>query len=131
MSARIQIHSDKAAPASSSYAQALKWGNLFFTTVVPYDQNCEIKGDTMEEQTKQTMENLKYLLEAAGTDFDHVLRVTVYGYEWSKNFDEFNKVYITYFPEGDYPARSSHNGDIFVHNGKQCMLEMEVIAAID
>jgi 2-iminobutanoate/2-iminopropanoate deaminase len=131
MSKKIQIHSDKAAPASSSYAQALRWENLFFATVVPYDRECNIVGDDMEEQTRQTMENLKYLLEAAGTDFEHVLRVTVYGYEWAKNFDAFNKVYMEYFEEGDYPTRSSHNGDLFIHNNKQCLLEMEVIAAID
>jgi 2-iminobutanoate/2-iminopropanoate deaminase len=131
MSTKIQIHSDKAAPSSSSYAQALRWGNLFFTTVVPYGMKCEIVGTTMEEQAKQTMENLKFLLEAAGTDFDHILRVTAHVYDLEKNFDAFERVYVSYFKTGDYPCRSSHNGNLFKHDGHQCLLELEVIAGID
>ena len=131
MSKRIQIRSSKAAPASGSYAQALKCGNLFFTTVVPYGMQCEIVGDTMAQQTKQTMENLRYLLEEAGIGFDNVVKVTAYLYESDTNFGEFAKVYESYFPEGDYPARSSHNASLFVHEGRQCMLEMEVMAVFD
>ncbi|MCL2080795.1 MAG: RidA family protein [Oscillospiraceae bacterium] len=130
MSARIQINSNRAAPALGSYSQGLKWNNLFFTTVVPFGMDGEIVGGTIEEQTRQTMQNLKYLLEDAGTDFDHVLRVTAYVFEPGRNLSGFIKTYEEYFPKGDYPARSSHEAALFVHDGRQCLIEMEVIAGI-
>jgi len=131
MSARIQVNSRRAAPAFGSYSQGLRWHNLFFTTVVPFDMEGKIAGDTIEEQTRHTMKNLQFLLEDAGTDFDHVLRVTAYVFEPEKNQAGFAKVYEEYFPQGDYPARSSHEAKLFQHDGKQCLIELEVIAGID
>ena len=129
MSARIQIHSKKAAPASGSYSQGLKWKDMFFTTVVPYDADCNLVGTTMYEQTKQTMENLKYLLEDAGSDMDHVLVVTAYLHDLDKYFGEFARAYEEYFTAGDYPARSSHESENFKHEGIQCYVELQVMAA--
>jgi 2-iminobutanoate/2-iminopropanoate deaminase len=131
MSVRNQSHCAKAAPASGSYAQGLRWKDLFFTTVVPYDTDCELVGDTIEEQTKQTMENLKFLLEEAGSGFGGVLQVAAYINDMDANFDGFAKVYESYFDEGDYPARSSHEATNFKHNGKQCFVELSVIAACE
>lgn len=129
MSVRNQIHSEKAAPASGSYSQGLKWNRLFFTTVVPYDTSCNLVGDTMYEQTKQTMENLKYLLEEADSDLDHVLQVTAYLHDLDQYFGEFARAYEPYFQEGDYPARSSHESTNFMQEGRQCYVELQVIAA--
>lgn len=129
MSARKQIRSKKAAPASGSYSQGLKWKDLFFTTVVPYDLNLDLVGTSVEEQTKQTMENLRFLLEDAGSDFDHVLQVSAYIFDLDSNFGGFAKVYESYFTEDDFPARSSHESKNFIHNGVQCYVELQVVAA--
>lgn len=129
MSARKQIRSERAAPASGSYSQGLIWKDLIFTTVVPFDNDLNLVGTSVEEQTKQTMENLRFLLEDAGSDFDHVLQVSAYIFDLESNFSGFAKVYESYFKVGDYPARSSHESKNFTHNGVQCYVELQVIAA--
>lgn len=58
------------------------------------------------EQTKQAMENLKAVLEEAGTSLDNILKVTVFLNDM-KDFGKVNPVYSSYFPSGAFPARSA------------------------
>ncbi|ADD05636.1 enamine/imine deaminase [Natrialba magadii ATCC 43099] len=63
----------------------------------------EIVGDTMSEQTEQTLDNIEATLEAGGSSFDDVIKVTVYVTDLD-SFDAFNDVYEQYVSE-PYPVR--------------------------
>jgi 2-iminobutanoate/2-iminopropanoate deaminase len=64
----------------SHYTDAVAWGDILFVSgIVPLDPNGELVGrDDVVAQTRQVLENMKLVLEAAGTSLADVLRVTVY-----------------------------------------------------
>lgn len=82
-------------------------------------------GSTIEEQTEQVMKNIAALLEAAGTDFDHVVKTTCF-LDNMDDFVAFNGVYARSF--GDHlPARSA----VAVEKlPKGALVEVEVIAQV-
>ncbi len=59
----------------------------------------------IQSETKQVMENLKNILAAAGSDFAHVVKTTIFLSDM-KNFAAMNDVYGSYFA-GDFPARET------------------------
>jgi reactive intermediate/imine deaminase len=64
----------------------------------------------MEAQAKQAMENIGAILKGQGLGFGHVVKCTVM-LDDMKDWPAFNKVYVTYFPDGKYPARSAFGAD--------------------
>ena len=101
------IYSKNAPEPIGPYSQAVKFNNLLFTSgqiaIDPKTGNL-IDGD-IKAQTKQTIENIKNILEAGGSDISKVIKVTVF----LKNIDEFtamNEIYNEYFGESK-PARST------------------------
>ncbi len=124
-----KIVSTKAAPAAiGPYSQGNILGNLLFTSgQVPLDPTTgEIVGKTIEEQTKQVFENLKAILEEAGSSLDKVLKTTVF-LDDMKDFAAMNGVYALYFTEGSYPSRSAFE---VAKLPKDALVEIEVIAYI-
>ena len=65
----------------------------------------EMVGTTIQEQTEQVMKNVTGLLEAAGTDLNHVVKTTCF-LDDINDFVAFNEVYARYFDE-NLPARSA------------------------
>jgi 2-iminobutanoate/2-iminopropanoate deaminase len=65
----------------------------------------ELKGTDVPSQTRQVLENLKTVLEAAGSGMDRVLKTTVYMIDLG-GFAQMNEVYATFFP-GVKPARAA------------------------
>ena len=65
----------------------------------------QLAGDTIEAQTRQTLENIGTLLRAAGCDFDDVVKTTAY-ITRPEFFQLFNEIYKQFFPE-PRPARST------------------------
>jgi 2-iminobutanoate/2-iminopropanoate deaminase len=57
-------------------------------------------------QTRQAMENVRAVLEAAGTSLDRVVKVVVFLGD-ADDFQEFNREYATFFEEGRFPARTT------------------------
>jgi 2-iminobutanoate/2-iminopropanoate deaminase len=109
------------APVSN----AIKFGNLVFTTAKPGRDPSGKLADGIEGQTRQIMENLSALLKAAGTDMEHVLKTWVYVTD-IKYFDPMNKVYSQYFKVP--PART-----FLVTSGwfdSAQLIEIEVIAGV-
>jgi 2-iminobutanoate/2-iminopropanoate deaminase len=109
------------APVSN----AIKFGNLVFTTAKPGRDSSGKLVDGIEGQTKQALDNIKSLLAAAGTDMEHVLKTWVYVTDL-KYFEPMNRVYSTYFKVP--PARG-----FFVTDGwfdPNQLIEIEVIAGI-
>jgi 2-iminobutanoate/2-iminopropanoate deaminase len=104
---KIPISTDKAPAAVGPYEQAIRVGNFIFTSgqipIVP-STNKLIEGDIIQ-QTKRVMENLKSVLEASGSSLKNVIKTTIFLTDL-KNFEQVNKVYGEYFPDGK-PARST------------------------
>ncbi|MBY0496238.1 MAG: RidA family protein [Cyanobacteria bacterium] len=96
-----------APKAIGPYSPAVKAGNLLFLSgSIPLDP---VSGQLVEggitEQTTRVLENIKGLLAAAGTDFNHVVRTTVFMVDLGE-FAAMNEVYSSYFA-APYPARST------------------------
>ena len=104
---REVIRSEKAPKAIGPYSQAIQTGNLVFTSgQVAIDPAIgKLVEGGIKEQTHRVMENLKALLEAAGSDFSRVVKATVF-LDDIGNFAQFNEVYGEYFPS-EPPARSA------------------------
>lgn len=125
------IATDKAPAAIGPYSQGqiVETGAgalLFASGQVPLDpQTGVIVGTTVAEQAEQAMKNVGALLEAAGTDFDHVVKATCFLADIA-DFAAFNEVYGKFFP-GNKPARSAV-GVAGLPKGALC--EVEVVAEI-
>jgi 2-iminobutanoate/2-iminopropanoate deaminase len=123
----MEIIATESAPAAiGPYAQAVKLGDLLFTSgQIPLGLDGQIVQGGIKEQTHQVFANLRAILEAAGSSFASVLKATVFIKDMNQ-FADLNEVYASYF--GDHkPARSTVEvgrlpRDVFV--------EIELIAAI-
>ena len=101
------VATDKAPAAVGPYSQGVRAGNLVFTAgqlgIVPGTK--EFAGPDIESQTRQALENLRAVLEAAGSGLEHVLKTTVFLQDINE-FGQMNAVYGTFFTE-EFPARSA------------------------
>ena len=118
------VKTDKAPGAIGPYSQGIQTGNMyFFSGQLPLNPETGVMPETIKEQTKQSLENIKGLLESQGLDFSNVVKTTVF-LDNMADFADMNEVYSTYFVE-PYPARSA------VEVGKlpkDALIEIEVIA---
>jgi 2-iminobutanoate/2-iminopropanoate deaminase len=90
------------------YAQgiAAEGGFIFTAGQIALDPATgELAAGPISDQTRRVLENLKSILEAAGSDLAHVVKTTVYLKEMG-DFAEMNRVYAEYFPQSP-PARST------------------------
>ncbi|MBR2929767.1 MAG: RidA family protein [Clostridia bacterium] len=100
-----KIYTDKAPAAIGPYSQAIKAGNLLFTSgQIPIDPKTgEVSGEDITAQTEQVMKNLGAVLAEAGASFTKVVKTTCFLSDMA-SFAAFNEVYAKYFTEK--PARS-------------------------
>jgi len=119
------ISADKAPRPTASYSQATKFGKILFTAgQTPHDpKSGEIVGSTIEAQTRQTLENLKSLLEAAGYSLSDVLKVLVF-LKRTDDFAGMNRVYSEYFKTNP-PARSTVQAEMM---NPKLLIELEAVA---
>ncbi len=101
------IATDKAPAAIGPYSQAVVAGGLLFCSgQIPLDPaSGELVVGTVEQETGRVMENLRGVLEAAGTDFDHLVKTTIYLTDMA-DFAAVNQVYGQYF-SATRPARAT------------------------
>ena len=121
------IHTDKAPAAIGPYSQAIQIGQLLFTSgQVPIDpETGTIVEGGIQEQARQSLNNLKAILNAAGTNMGAVVKTTVFLQDMN-DFAAMNEVYAEFFQE-PYPARSA------VQVGrlpKDALVEIEAIAQL-
>lgn len=112
----------------SKNAQAVKVGNVIYASGVPFNWDTgEIVGNTIQEQTKQTMENIKTTLKACGSSMDNIDKCTVFiiGID---HVPGMNEVYYSYFPPNSTPVRACIITGL-AH--PQLMIEIEVTAHVD
>lgn len=99
------ISTNKAAQAIGPYSQAIKTSGLIFTSgQIPYTKDRKLAGESIEEQTKQVLENLKAILDEAGAKFEDVIKTTIFLAD-IKDFDKVNEIYAQAF-SSHKPARS-------------------------
>ena len=99
----------KNAPAPiGPYNQAILIGNMLYTSgqIAINPVTNELVLDSIEKETKQVMENLKSVLEAADMDFEHVVKATIFIMNMN-DFARINEVYASYFNEKTAPARET------------------------
>jgi len=105
---REVIHTDKAPAPIGPYSQAIRSGDTVYVSgqggLVP--ETMQLVGPTVAAQTEQTLRNIAAILEAAGTDLAHVVKVNVLLAD-IKTFAEMNEVYRTFFPVNP-PARMTY-----------------------
>ena len=121
------IATDKAPAAIGPYSQAVKVGNLLFTSgMIPIDPatNTLVEGG-IEIQAERALENVKALLEASGTSLDKVVKTVVFIKDMN-DFAKVNEIYAKYFTE-NFPARSCVE---VARLPKDVLIEMEAIAEI-
>ena len=121
------VATDKAPAAIGPYAQANIIGDLVITSgQIPIDPATGnlVEGD-IEAQTKQVFENLKAVLEAAGSGLDKIVKTTCF-MDNMNDFAKMNEVYASFF-SGDYPSRSAVE---VAKLPKGALLEIEAIACL-
>jgi len=101
-----RIQTDKAAAAIGPYSQAVKVGDMIYTSgQIPMTADgVLVKGD-IHDQTRQILNNLQAVLEAAGSSLSQIVKTTIYLTDMD-DFIAVNTVYGEYF-SGAYPARST------------------------
>lgn len=121
-----KIYTKNAPEAIGPYSQAVKLGNLLFTSgqiaIVP--ETSKVEATDIIGQTEQVCKNLCAVLEAAGTSIDKVVKTTCFLFDMD-DFAAFNEVYGKYFTSK--PARSC----VAVKTlPKNVLVEVEVVAKI-
>ena len=103
---RQQIQTDQAPAAIGPYSQAIRHGNMIFTSgQIPLDpQTGDIVGEDITTQTRQVLDNLSAVLEASGVSLGEVVKTTCFLHDMN-DFAAFNEVYQHYFVS-DAPVRS-------------------------
>ena len=124
----MKVISTKQAPAAiGPYSQAIQVGNLVYTSgQIPINPatGVFVEGG-IKEQTRQSLTNVKAILEEAGLSMNHVVKTTVFMADMN-DFAEMNTVYADFFSE-PYPARSA----VAVKTlPKGALVEIEVIAEV-
>lgn len=119
------IETPNAPSPAGHYSQAVEFNDLIFVSgqlPVNPETNEKVSG-TIDDQAHQALKNVKAILEAAGSNLQNVIKVTVYISDIAL-WDKVNKIYATYF--GDHkparaivPTRELHN---------DFKIEIEVVA---
>ncbi len=121
-----KIYTKRAPEAIGPYSQAVKVGNMVFTSgQIALTPEGEFLDADVKTQTKQVCENLKAVLEAAGAKIENVVKTTIF-LDDINNFTVVNEVYGEYFSHK--PARST----VAVKElPKGAKVEIECVAVIE
>ncbi len=119
------ISTTNAPAAIGPYSQAIDLGAMVITSgQLPIDPATGAFPEGIQAQTRQSLTNVKAILEAAGLTMDSVVKTTVFLSDMN-NFGAMNEVYATFFTEGGYPSRSAVE---VARLPKDALVEIEVIA---
>ena len=120
-----KISTDKAPAAIGPYSQAVQAGELVFVSgQLPIDPATgEFAGADIASQTRQSLSNIKAILESQGLGMEDVVKTTVL-LQHISDFGDMNQVYGTFF-EGDFPARAAFEVAALP---KGALVEIEAVA---
>lgn len=105
--AKSVVYSASAPEPIGPYSQAVQVGNMLFMSgqVAIQKSTGNIITSSIEEETAQVMQNLADVLAAAGMDFSHVVKSTIFLKDMN-NFPKVNEIYGKHFPQNP-PARET------------------------
>ena len=122
----IAISTKKAPAAIGPYSQGVKAGNLIFTSgQLGIDPETGIMPPAVEDQARNSLQNIQAILEAAGSGMDKVFKTVVFLADM-KDFAAVNAVYEQFFT-GVFPARSCVQ---VARLPKDALVEIEAVAMI-
>ena len=121
------VATEKAPKALGPYSQGYVHNGMFYSAgqIAINPETNEVEVTDIAGQTEQVCKNLGAVLEAAGTDFDHVLKTTCFLADMA-DFAAFNEVYAKYFTSK--PARSCVAAKTLPKN---VLCEVELIAVVE
>lgn len=120
------IHTEQAPQAIGPYSQAVQTGNLLFTSgQLGIDPATGQFPATVADQAKQSLENVKAIVEAAGATMNDIVKTTVFLKDMN-DFATVNEVYASFFTQ-PYPARSAVE---VARLPKDALVEIEVIVQL-
>jgi 2-iminobutanoate/2-iminopropanoate deaminase len=127
MSDKTAFRTAKAPAPAAAYSQAVRKGGLLQVAgQVPVNPATGlIVGETVGEQTRQALENVRAVLEEAGSGFDDVIMLRVYLIR-REDFAEMNAVYEEFVRE-PYPARTT----VFAGLAEGLLVEIDALAVVD
>jgi 2-iminobutanoate/2-iminopropanoate deaminase len=101
------VYSSKAPEPIGPYSQGVIFGNLLFLSgqIAIEQATGSLIMSSVADETKQVMENIKFLLDESKTDFSKIVKTSIF-LSSMEHFQEVNRVYASYF-EGNYPARET------------------------
>lgn len=105
----VERYADPAmAEANLPFSQAIRVGDMLYLSgqIGNVPGTLDLAPGGMEGQARQTMDNIQAVLEANGASFSKVTKCLVMLSDMSQ-WADFNKVYVTYFEPGQFPARSA------------------------
>lgn len=118
------ISTSNAPGAIGPYSQGVRIGDLIYTSgQIPLNPKTGQMVEGIQAQTKQSLENCKAIIEAAGSSLENVFKTTVFLSDMN-DFSEMNAVYAEYFKENS-PARSAVQ---VARLPKDAKIEIEMIA---
>jgi 2-iminobutanoate/2-iminopropanoate deaminase len=130
LNARTVIATNEAPKAIGPYSQAVRVGNLLFTSgqIALHPETQQMIAGGIAEQTAQVFANLKAILEAGGSSFAQVVKATVF----LKNFDDFaamNAIYADHLAAGGSqpPARTTVEVSRLP---KDALIEVELVGLV-
>ncbi len=102
------IQTDKAPAPIGPYSQAVLIGDTLYTSgqIALDAESGELIISTIAEETHKVMTNMKAVLNAAGMNFENVVKSSIF-LSSMQNFQAVNEVYATYFNESEAPARET------------------------
>lgn len=123
--AKEQIRTGEAAAPGGAYSQGIRAGDFVYVSGQgPIDPTTgAVVGETIEEQTERTLENVKAILEAGGATMADVVKSTVHLSDLAL-FDRYNGVYSSYFPDPK-PVRTTVGSALL-----GIMVEIDVVAYV-
>jgi 2-iminobutanoate/2-iminopropanoate deaminase len=121
------IATNEAPTAIGPYSQAIRFGNLLFTSgQIPLGLDGQVVAGGIVEQTHQVLHNLQVILKASGCVLSDVIKATVFIKDMNQ-FSAFNEVYASYF--GDHkPARSTVE---VARLPKDVFVEIELVVSVN
>ena len=99
---------DEKLPPVAPYSHAVRAGDFLFVTgqlAEDPDTGAVVKG-SIEEQTKRVMDNLRLVLEHAGTSFEKVVMSRIFVTDF-RYYETVNAIYSSHFTAGKYPGRTT------------------------
>jgi 2-iminobutanoate/2-iminopropanoate deaminase len=124
--AKYEIQSKRGAPPQGAYSQGWRAGDFIFVTGTgPIDPvTGKLAGDSIEQQTELTIDNISAILEADGASLSDVVKATVHLSD-TRLFARYNAVYARRFSK-PYPVRTTVGSDLGHSPGM--LIEIDCIA---